>query len=79
MTRDHGERFWAFICGFERVLQVLFIMLTIFFLLTVVSFLVVDRNSGTYLIVLYNLIVFGGSLLTIGVILRKCSTRDLQY
>lgn len=79
MTQDRWDRFWAVICGFEQALRVLFIMLTIFFLLTIVSFLVIDRDTGTYLIVLYNLVVFGIGLLTIGVIVRKCSSRDMQY
>lgn len=79
MTQDRWDQFWAFICGFEHALRVLFIMLTIFFLLTIVSFLIVDRNTGTYLIVLYNLFVFGIGLLVIGVIVRKCSTRDLEF
>lgn len=79
MTQDRWDRFWVVICGFEQALRVLFIMLTIFFLLTIVSFLVIDRDTGTYLIVLYNLVVFGIGLLTISVIVRKCSSRDMQY
>ena len=78
MNQERWEQIWALLCGFERVLRVMLIMLTIFFLLTLVSFFSVDRDSGTYLIVLYNLVMFGGGLIVIGVILRKCSTRGIQ-
>lgn len=78
MVHERWEQFWALLCGFELALRVIFIILMIFFLLTLVSFFSVDRDSGTYLIVLYNLVMFGGGLIAIGVTLRKCSSRGIQ-
>lgn len=76
MFRESRDRIWFVLCGFEQALRLLFILLTVFFLLTVLSVLVVDPGSDVYLIVLYNFVVFGGSLLAVFLILWRCRSRD---
>jgi hypothetical protein len=75
MLREYGERLFILLCGFEQALRIVFIILVIFFLLTLLSLFIVDPGSGVYLIVLYNLVMFGGGLLAVSIVIRKCSTR----
>lgn len=75
MTSETGDRFWALVCQYEHLLQVLIALLAFFLLLSAVSLFAVNPGSGTFLVVMLNFALFTPGLIVVSIVLYKCRNR----
>jgi predicted membrane channel-forming protein YqfA (hemolysin III family) len=77
MSRDPSarEQFWEFVCGFDRALFFLLLLDLTFLLLLGYAALGLEPGTESYVVLQFDLVIVGGSLLAIGAVFYWCRKR----
>ncbi|WP_276253104.1 hypothetical protein [Halomontanus rarus] len=73
---DRRKRFWDLVCGLEHVLRAGFALVVVLFVLSVFSFLFVERGTVSYVTLLLNFIILLPMLISLLLVIWRCESRS---
>jgi hypothetical protein len=75
-NEQRWDRFWDVLCDFYEYLWAGFGLTVVMLALSVGSYFIVDRTTGSFIIVQWNIVMLTGLLIAITFFLRRCSERN---
>jgi|GEM_PF-4058497 len=75
MDYDRIRKFWDAICDFQQLLWTAFTLTVILLILGAFSFLFVDRNSGSYVLLQIDMVILMVTIVGIAYPLYRCQHR----
>ena len=76
-NRGKADSFLEGLCLFRELILIVFTISVVMFGLSLISLVVVDPGSGTYVIVVMNLVGLGAFILASGSVLYLCREKGL--
>lgn len=66
------ETFWTFICQYAPYLYLLLMIITVLFLLNVLSLVLAAQETGAYVVTVVNFFLLGGTGIGVALVLWNC-------